>query len=109
MNPSGEGTEFGLDDRSTRLCDGQSRREWLRIGGLSVFGLGLGDLLRAGAVPNPAMASPLGQGLGVAVVVQNATGQVIDRSGNQEGPPAELRIHHVSLSLSARPRHENML
>ncbi|WP_169973377.1 DUF1501 domain-containing protein [Tautonia rosea] len=58
---------FGLDDQPTRLCDGQSRREWLRIGGLSVLGLGLGDLLRAGAVPNPAIAgptsSPLAHGL----------------------------------------------
>jgi hypothetical protein len=28
------------------LCDGQTRREFLRIGGLGAFGLGLGDALR---------------------------------------------------------------
>jgi hypothetical protein len=29
-----------------RLCDGWTRREMLRVGGLSLFGLGLGDFLR---------------------------------------------------------------
>jgi hypothetical protein len=40
----GRGPMFGLDDRPTRLCDGLSRREWLRVGGLSVLGLGLGAM-----------------------------------------------------------------
>jgi hypothetical protein len=31
-------------DRATRLCDGVTRREWLRVGGLSVLGLSLADL-----------------------------------------------------------------
>lgn len=34
---------------STRLCDGISRREWLRIGGLALGGLSLPELLRAQA------------------------------------------------------------
>lgn len=33
--------------RDTRLCDGISRREWLRIGGLSAFGLNLSQLAEA--------------------------------------------------------------
>lgn len=56
---------FGIDDRPTRLCDGHSRREWLRVGGLGMLGLGLGDLLRAGPGPATAApaASPLARGL----------------------------------------------
>lgn len=38
---------FSIFDRATRLCDGISRREMLRIGGLSTFGLSLPSLLRA--------------------------------------------------------------
>jgi hypothetical protein len=38
---------FSLHDRTTRLCDGVSRRELLRIGGLSALGLSLPDLLAA--------------------------------------------------------------
>jgi hypothetical protein len=59
---------LGLDDRPNRLCDGRSRREWLRIGGLSMLGLGLGDLVRAtpgssrahAATANSALARGLG-------------------------------------------------
>lgn len=32
-------------DGGTRLCDGIRRREWLRVGGLSAFGLGLESLM----------------------------------------------------------------
>src|SRR5689334_19153194 len=47
------------------LCDGISRREWLRVGGLSVLGLSLPDLLRAQGAQAPAAApSPLDRGLG---------------------------------------------
>lgn len=36
-----------LHDRPAQLCDGVSRRELLRVGGLSVVGLTLPALLRA--------------------------------------------------------------
>src|SRR5205823_2706575 len=48
---------LSLRDRATALCDGISRREWLRVGGLSVLGLSLPQLLRAAerpAAPPPA-------------------------------------------------------
>src|SRR5437773_2725961 len=35
-----------IQDRSTRLCDGMSRRDWLRVGGLSALGLSLPALLQ---------------------------------------------------------------
>jgi hypothetical protein len=31
---------YGVDDRPNRLCDGQTRREWLHVGGVGALGLG---------------------------------------------------------------------
>ena len=43
---------FSLHDRPSRLCDGVSRRELLRVGGLSALGLSLPTLLQArGSAP----------------------------------------------------------
>jgi hypothetical protein len=39
---------FSIHDRPSRLCDGISRRELLRVGGLSALGLSLPELLHAG-------------------------------------------------------------
>jgi hypothetical protein len=36
-----------IQDRGSRLCDGLTRREWLRVGGLGMFGLSLPRLLHA--------------------------------------------------------------
>ena len=44
---------LSIYDRGPRLCDGLTRREWLRVGGLSAFGLGLPELL-AGPAARPA-------------------------------------------------------
>jgi hypothetical protein len=52
---------FSLLGQSGRLCDGISRRELLRIGGLSALGLSLPDLLRASqtaAVPKGIINDP---------------------------------------------------
>jgi Protein of unknown function (DUF1501) len=53
-------TMFRIFDRGPRLCDGLSRREWLRIGGLSTLGLSLPALwqgrARAGASETKAKA-----------------------------------------------------
>ena len=40
--------------RSYRYCDGVSRRDFLRVGGLGLAGLTLADLLRAEARGKPA-------------------------------------------------------
>ncbi|MFO0951452.1 MAG: DUF1501 domain-containing protein [Isosphaeraceae bacterium] len=40
---------LSIHDRPYRLCDGLSRREWLRVGGLSTLGLSLPTLLQADA------------------------------------------------------------
>jgi hypothetical protein len=41
---------LSLFDRGPRLCDGLTRREWLRVGGLGAFGLSLPTLLGERAV-----------------------------------------------------------
>ena len=41
----------------TRLCEGITRREWLRVGGLSSVGLTLSDLLRGEAAAEPQVAA----------------------------------------------------
>lgn len=44
--------DVSLNARSSRLCNGQSRRDFLRLGALAPFGLSLPGLLRAEALPN---------------------------------------------------------
>jgi hypothetical protein len=48
---------FSLHAQGSRLCDGIPRREWLRIGGLSVLGLSLTDVLRGQALASGAPRS----------------------------------------------------
>jgi hypothetical protein len=47
-----------IDHEGGRLCDGLTRREWLRVGGLSAFGLSLPTLLEARASPAEAPDLP---------------------------------------------------
>src|SRR5216683_4104999 len=56
---------FSLEDQPVRLCDGISRREWLRVGGLSVLGLSLPDLLGAEARSAPAQVVASSSGIGL--------------------------------------------
>jgi hypothetical protein len=37
---------FSVGEHGVRVCEGLTRRQWLRIGGLGAAGLGLSDLLR---------------------------------------------------------------
>ena len=48
---------LSIHDRATRLCDGISRRELLRVGGLSTLGLSLPTLLEARGSPAIGQAS----------------------------------------------------
>ncbi|AMV34924.1 hypothetical protein VN12_22545 [Pirellula sp. SH-Sr6A] len=47
---------LSFQGRSARLCDGLSRREWLKVGGISAGALSLADLLR---IQNAKGADPL--------------------------------------------------
>jgi len=53
----GRAAMLSLPGQSTRTCDGFSRREWLRVGGLSSLGLGLPQLLAAERQPSPSSPS----------------------------------------------------
>src|SRR5262249_22775244 len=44
---------LSLHDQGTRLCDGLTRREWLRVGGLGALGLSLPALLSARSAAAP--------------------------------------------------------
>lgn len=57
---------FSLLGRNTNLCGGLSRREWLRAGGLSAFGLTLSHLQHANATPAVKHRSDLGGSIGKA-------------------------------------------
>jgi hypothetical protein len=48
---------FSLHDKGTRLCDGLTRREWLRVGGLGALGLSLPALMEARAKATPEKTS----------------------------------------------------
>jgi hypothetical protein len=53
---------FTIQSAGLRLCDGLSRRDWLRIGGLGAFGLSLPTLLK----PPPVQAASSGSTFGKA-------------------------------------------
>ena len=53
---------FRIHTSGARLCDGLTRREWLRVGGLSLAGLSLPSLLRA----RETAAAPVGGSFGKA-------------------------------------------
>jgi hypothetical protein len=57
---------FAVGEHRVRLCEGVTRRQWLRVGGLGVAGLMLPDLLRGRAVARDPRPSPAGPAFGRA-------------------------------------------
>src|SRR5215210_278697 len=72
--------------RGTRLCDGITRREVLRVGGLAFGGLTLADVLRARET-NPTAARPKS----VIMVWLRGGASHIDSYDPKPGAPAEIR------------------
>ncbi len=52
---------LGLHDKGTQLCDGLTRREWLRVGGLGALGLSLPALLAARSAASASVGSSFGK------------------------------------------------
>jgi hypothetical protein len=52
---------FSIHDTGPRLCDGLTRREWLRVGGLSAMGLSLPALLAGRSVAAPVASGSFGK------------------------------------------------
>ncbi|HJZ54331.1 MAG TPA: DUF1501 domain-containing protein, partial [Gemmataceae bacterium] len=77
-------------DRSSRLCDGLSRREVLRVGGLGALSLSLPTLLRGRAVASP---GPGGAGRAKSCIVLFLMGGPPQHSTWDPKPdaPAEVR------------------
>jgi uncharacterized protein (DUF1501 family) len=73
-----------------------SRRQLLRVGGIGMVGLGLADLLRAGA-PAPAQASPPTD-MSCIFIVQAGGPSQLDTWDPKPGAPAEYRGPYQSIA-----------
>lgn len=68
---------LSIHDQGTKLCDGFTRREALRIGGIGLGGLSLSSLLRNRALASPATTSELpGFGKAKSVIVFGLVGGI---------------------------------
>src|SRR5687767_6316705 len=72
-----------------RLCDGLSRREFLRVGALGVGGLTLADLLRLKAQAAPGGAGSSGKA--VIMVYLNGGPSHVDLYDMKPDAPVEIR------------------
>jgi hypothetical protein len=85
---------FSLLDRPGRLCDSVSRRELITVGGLSLVGLGLPDVIGREAFANPSSTSA-GNGFGAAdsvvLVYLQGSPSHIDLWDPKPNAPAEIR------------------
>jgi hypothetical protein len=84
---------FRIHDEGARLCDGRSRREWLRIGGLGAFGLSLPALLGSQQAKAHSADSPKSAGKAKACIVLFLTGGPPQHETWDPKPdaPAEIR------------------
>jgi hypothetical protein len=79
---------FSILGRGTRLCDGVTRREVLRVGGLALAGLTLADVLRLqAATPGKAAA----RGKSVIMIWLRGGASHIDSYDMKPDAPAEIR------------------
>src|SRR5262245_50872550 len=78
---------FSILGRGTKLCDGITRRELLRVGGLALGGLTIADVLRlrAGATPGT------GRGKSVIMIWLRGGPSHIDSYDMKPQAPAEIR------------------
>jgi hypothetical protein len=81
-------------DRSRRLCDGLARRELLTVGGLSLVGLGLPELLRhrqSLCADQPGRGSGFGNANSVVLIYLQGSPSHIDLWDPKPEAPAEIR------------------
>jgi hypothetical protein len=84
---------FSMVGPAGRLCDVSSRRELLTVGGLSLLGLSLSDVLRvsAHAAPVPASQRGFGSANSVVLVYLQGSPSHIDLWDPKPEAPAEIR------------------
>jgi hypothetical protein len=82
--------------RGTKLCDGITRREVLRVGGLAFFGLTLADVLRLRASTTPGT----GAGKSVIMIWMRGGPSHIDSFDMKPQAPAEIRGEFEPISTN---------
>ncbi|MBT4866329.1 MAG: DUF1501 domain-containing protein [Planctomycetaceae bacterium] len=95
---------FSIFGRSARMCDSWSRRELLTMGGLSLFGLGLPELLTQRAAAKPQRQSIRRDGFGsadsVILVFLQGSPSHIDLWDPKPEAPAEIRGEFKPIATS---------
>jgi hypothetical protein len=93
---------FAIHDHPYRLCDGLTRREWLRLGGISLGGLSLPALLQARQTPGSTGAATRPIGKAKACIVVFLTGGPSQHETWDPKPdaPAEIRGPFKSMASS---------
>lgn len=99
--------------RRTTLCDGITRREMLRVGGLAFGGLTLADVLRQRAVAGPSA----GRGKSVIMIWLRGGASHIDSYDVKPDAPAEIRGEFQPIATNLPgvqlcqhlPKHAQML
>ena len=92
---------FSIHDKATTLCDGISRREALRVGGIGFGGLSLASLIRNRALASPVGTSSLpGFGKAKSVIVFGLVGGIPQHETWDPKPnaPAEIRGEFGTIS-----------
>src|SRR6266852_5386425 len=97
---------FSLGQSKMRLCDGLTRREWLRVGGLSTLGLALPDFLRqrSQAVP-PRTSTSFGRARSCIVVFLFGAPAHQDIWDLKPAAPSEIRGEFRPIASSVPGTH----
>src|SRR2546430_1284826 len=76
---------------SAALCDGLSRREWLQVGGSSLLGLSLTNLLHAERMPARTSAPPLRRAKSCIILFLAGGPSHLDMWDMKPAAPPEIR------------------
>lgn len=103
--------------RGTRLCDGITRRELVRVGGLALGGLTLADLLRLRAEAAVTPGRPDGRSKSVIMIWLRGGPSHIDSYDMKPDAPQEIRGEFAPISTNVPgiriceylPRHARMM
>ncbi|MFN4257980.1 MAG: DUF1501 domain-containing protein [Gemmataceae bacterium] len=82
---------FALHDHGSRLCDGWTRREMLRVGGLGWFGLSLPGLLQARQQQSAARGGSFGQAKSCILLFNLGGPPQLETWDPKPDAPAEIR------------------
>jgi hypothetical protein len=82
---------FSIHDRGSELCDGLTRREWLRVGGIGLGGLSLPHLLQAAASKTPAGNGSFGRAKRCIVLYLSGGPPQHETWDPKPDAPAEIR------------------